>query len=118
MQTPYYYYDLTLLERTLDVACLASRPYGYCLHYAVKANADPVLLRRISARGLGADCVSGNEVERALECGFSPSSIVYAGVGKSDREIEFALRHDIFCFNCESCPKSRSSTTSLAALAR
>lgn len=105
MQTPYYYYDLTLLERTLDAACLASRPYGYCLHYAVKANADPVLLRRISARGLGADCVSGNEVERALECGFSPSSIVYAGVGKSDREIEFALRHDIFCFNCESLPE-------------
>lgn len=94
-----------MLERTLDAACLASRPYGYCLHYAVKANADPVLLRRISARGLGADCVSGNEVERALECGFSPSSIVYAGVGKSDREIEFALRHDIFCFNCESLPE-------------
>ena len=103
--TPYYHYDLALLERTLDTACLASSKYGYRLHYAVKANANPVLLRRIAARGLGADCVSGNEVARALECGFPPSSIVYAGVGKSDREIEFALRHDIFCFNCESLPE-------------
>lgn len=105
MRTPYYYYDLALLERTLEAASLASRPYGYSLHYAVKANANPVLLRRISAHGLGADCVSGNEVERALECGFPASSIVYAGVGKSDGEIEYALRHDIFCLNCESLPE-------------
>lgn len=103
--TPYYYYNLELLEQTLRSALEESHKYGYHVHYAIKANANPVLLRIISKYGLGADCVSGNEISRALECGFPASGIVYAGVGKSDWEIELALRNDIFCFNCESLPE-------------
>lgn len=103
--TPYYYYDLELLEETLKQVLAESGPYGYHVHYAIKANANPVLLRRISRHGIGADCVSGNEISRALECGFMAGGIVFAGVGKSDWEIELALKNDIFCFNCESLPE-------------
>lgn len=104
-KTPFYYYDIELLERTLDTLSTESQKYGYQVHYAIKANANPKLLHLIERYGLGADCVSGNEVARALECGFPASRIVYAGVGKSDDEIEFALDHHIFCFNCESLPE-------------
>ena len=101
-KTPFYYYDRELLERTLDSieACTAGTPMK--VHYAVKANATPELLRIISARGLGADCVSGNEIDLAVECGFDPSKIYYAGVGKTDEEIVTGLRHGIGCFNIES----------------
>lgn len=105
--TPYYYYNLELLDRTLQTLLNASAKYGYEVHYAIKANANPVLLQHISRQGLGADCVSGNEIRRALECGFPAPSIVFAGVGKSDWEIELALQQDIFCFNCESLPEIR-----------
>ena len=103
--TPFYYYNLELLKKTVQTVKAESAPYGYQVHYAVKANANPVLLRLISQQGLGADCVSGNEIRQALECGFPADTIVYAGVGKSDAEIELALQHDIFCFNCESLPE-------------
>lgn len=105
LPTPSYYYNLGLLEETLDVLCKESGKYGYHVHYAVKANANPTLLKRISRRGLGADCVSGNEISRALACGFPAGSIVYAGVGKSDAEITLALEKNISCFNCESLPE-------------
>ena len=105
VQTPYYFYDTGLLDYTLDIVQQVALPCNYRVHYAVKANANPVLLRHISHRGLGADCVSGNEIRRALECGFAASDIVYAGVGKTDREIEYALRQGIDCFNCESLPE-------------
>lgn len=105
VQTPYYFYDTGLLDYTLDIVQQAALPCNYRVHYAVKANANPVLLKHISHRGLGADCVSGNEIRRALECGFAASDIVYAGVGKTDREIEYALRQGIYCFNCESLPE-------------
>ncbi|MBO7142661.1 MAG: diaminopimelate decarboxylase [Bacteroidales bacterium] len=100
--TPFYYYDMALLRRTLDTLSKATSKYGYNMHYAVKANANPVILKTISDYGFGADCVSGNEVLKAIECGFNPSKVVFAGVGKSDKEINDALAHDIFCFNCES----------------
>ncbi len=100
--TPFYYYDLSLLRRTLDTLLKAASKYGYKIHYAVKANANPEILKTICEYGFGADCVSGNEVLKAIECGFSPSKVVFAGVGKSDKEINDALAHDIFCFNCES----------------
>lgn len=103
--TPFYYYNIELLEKTLQTVLAESRKYGYHVHYAIKANANPVLLQHISRYGLGADCVSGNEIKRALECGFPNNGIVYAGVGKSDREIELALQNEIFCFNCESLPE-------------
>ncbi len=100
--TPFYYYDLGLLRQTLDALKKAVDKYGYNVHYAVKANANPRILQVISSYGFGADCVSGYEVERAVECGFPASKVVYAGVGKSDAEIISSLKLDIFCFNCES----------------
>lgn len=100
--TPFYYYDKKLLQLTLDTLKKAADKYGYIVHYAVKANANPEILKIISSYGFGADCVSGNEVKQAVDCGFSGDKIVYAGVGKSDKEIKLALELGIFCFNCES----------------
>ena len=100
--TPYYYYDLDILRATLDMIKKEAERYNYRIHYAVKANANPRILEVISAYGFGADCVSWNEIERALNTGFRAEDIVFAGVGKTDREIETALKADIFCFNCES----------------
>lgn len=103
IKTPYYYYDTDLLRRTLAaVNEEASKRDNFCVHYAVKANANPSVLRIISQSGLGADCVSGGEIKAALECGFPASKIVFAGVGKSDWEIILGLDKDIACFNVES----------------
>lgn len=105
--TPYYYYNTGVLKKTLAVAMEEAQKYDYQLYYAVKANANPVLLKIIAASGMGADCVSGNEIARALACGFPASRIFYAGVGKTDDEIRYSLEQDIFCFNCESLPEIR-----------
>ncbi len=103
LQTPFYYYDTALLQETLDaVSAQLARHEGYRMHYAIKANANPVILRMISAKGFGADCVSGGEVQLAIAHGFAPKSVVYAGVGKSDWEINIALDAGIGCFNVES----------------
>lgn len=101
-QTPFYYYDLGLLQKTLEAITHESKKYNYHVHYALKANANKELLQLIKKAGLGADCVSGNEVKCAVENDFDPSQIVFAGVGKSDEEINYALSKNIFCFNCES----------------
>ncbi|MBL7931384.1 MAG: diaminopimelate decarboxylase [Bacteroidia bacterium] len=101
LETPFYYYDLALLQNTID-ALVKAAPAEYHIHYALKANAHPTLLERIRAAGIGADCVSGNEVKRAVECGFKAEDIVFAGVGKSDKEINYALDQSIFSFNVES----------------
>ena len=106
IETPFYYYDTALLRTTLAAIAkeIVSYP-NYHVHYAMKANANPRLLEIIQQAGLGADCVSGGEVQRAIDAGFPADKIVYAGVGKSDREILTALQHDIFCFNVESIPE-------------
>lgn len=100
--TPFYYYDLGLLERTLRACKEQADAHHYRVHYAMKANVEQPLLTAIAAAGMGADCVSGWEVEAAIKAGFPLSEIVFAGVGKSDAEICYALDQDIFCFNCES----------------
>jgi diaminopimelate decarboxylase len=100
--TPFYHYDLALLNQTLTALQQAARPRGFQVHYALKANANLPILARIKAHGLGADCVSGGEVQRALEAGFAPDHVVFAGVGKSDAEINLALAAGIWCFNAES----------------
>lgn len=103
MDTPFYYYDTELLRRTLhEINKEVGKYEGFNVHYAVKANANPKLLRIISSAGLGADCVSGGEIEAAVAADFPACKIVYAGVGKSDREINLGLDNDIFCFNVES----------------
>lgn len=100
--TPFYLYDLELLRQTLQSAQQEANKYNFQVHYALKANSNKPVLRLMQEFGFGADCVSGNEVKRALKRGFDPEHIVFAGVGKSDAEINFALQNNIFCFNCES----------------
>ncbi len=105
LQTPFYFYDLNLLDQTLNEIKRTARDTRYKVHYAIKANANPGILRRIQAAGLGVDCVSGGEIMAAVEAGFKPEQIVFAGVGKSDWEIELALEKCIGCFNVESEPE-------------
>ena len=102
LETPFYYYDLNLLQKTVTACKNAAAPYGYHVHYALKANFNTRVLQVVQAAGMGADCVSGNEVKAAIAHGFDQGKVVFAGVGKSDREINAALDADIFCFNVES----------------
>jgi diaminopimelate decarboxylase len=102
METPFYHYDLNLLGRTLDAAKAAADKRGFHIHYALKANFNDQILSVIQSKGFGADCVSGNEVEKSIDMGFPAAQITFAGVGKSDKEIRTALQHQIFAFNVES----------------
>lgn len=106
LETPFYYYDVNVLRETLS--CInkeASKYNKFCVHYAVKANANHKVLTIIRESGLGADCVSGGEIRAAIKAGFPANKIVYAGVGKTDWEINLGLDYDIFCFNVESVPE-------------
>lgn len=106
LETPFYYYDTGLLRETLNTIRKETEKYNkYCVHYAVKANANPKILSVIRESGLGVDCVSGGEIKAAIKAGFPGSKIVYAGVGKTDKEINLGLDYDIFCFNVESVPE-------------
>lgn len=107
LPTPFYFYDLKLLDHTLRELRRAARDPRYHVHYAIKANANPGILRAIQAAGLGVDAVSGWEIEAALEAGFRGGKIVFAGVGKSDPEIRLALEKGVGCFNVESEPELR-----------
>lgn len=102
LQTPFYYYDMALLQNTLHIIRTETEKYGYHQHYAIKANANPKILALIAKNGFGADCVSGGEIQAALDAGFPASKIVFAGVGKADWEINLGLDNDIACFNAES----------------
>ena len=102
LTTPFYFYDTTLLKNTLEAIKKETDKYNFCQHYAIKANANPRILKLIASYGFGADCVSGGEVKAAIEAGFPADKVVFAGVGKADWEINFALDADIFCFNVES----------------
>ena len=102
IRTPFYYYDMPLLEQTADTVAELCRRYDIHVHYAVKANYGRRVMEVLSSRGFGADCVSGNEVVRAFECGFQPSRIMFTGVGKTDAEMAAGLRLGIQAFNVES----------------
>ncbi len=104
IDTPFYYYDTELLRQTLSAIRDNITPEMH-VHYAVKACANPKVLSIIAQEGFGADCVSGGEVQAAIDAGFPAEKIVYAGVGKSDREIILGLEHGIFAFNVESIPE-------------
>lgn len=103
--TPFYYYDMALLQDTLDEIrrCIAGFPFK--VHYAVKANANAAILELIRRAGLGIDCVSGGELAAAISAGFAGNEIAFAGVGKTDKEIAAGIDSDIFCFNVESLPE-------------
>lgn len=102
LKTPFYYYDMDVLDATLNEINKHGISKGFHVHFALKANNQFKILEKIKKAGLGADCVSGGEIQRAIDSGFSSDEIAFAGVGKSDEEIELGLKHDIFCFNCES----------------
>ena len=102
IETPFYLYDINLLRQTLESVVYESNKYNYKVHYAIKANNDDYLLSIIKEYGLGIDCASGNEVRKAIEMGFDPKTVVYAGVGKRDKEIRYALEQQILAINCES----------------
>ena len=105
LSTPYYCYDLSLLRNTIGTIQKEISGFPFVVHYAVKANANPRILEEISKTGLGADLVSGNEILAALKAGFAPGMMAFAGVGKTDSEIEIAIDNDIYCFNVESEPE-------------
>ena len=106
LRTPFYYYDTQLLRQTLQTINDEAGHYpNYHVHYAVKANANLKVLSVINEAGLGIDCVSGGEIEQVLKAGFPANKIVFAGVGKSDWEIQLGIDNDIFCFNVESIPE-------------
>ncbi len=104
-RTPFYVYDMQLLEQTLDLAMSEAKKYDFNIHYALKANSNSPILKMISKKGFGADCVSGNEISAAMENGFKPNHIAFAGVGKTDEEISLAIDNNIFSFNVESIPE-------------
>ncbi len=104
IETPFYYYDLNVLRATLqEIKSQVSD--NFVVHYAMKANVNPQVLKTIQEAGFGADCVSGGEVQAALNAGIPASKVVFAGVGKADWEINLGLDNDIFCFNVESVPE-------------
>lgn len=106
IRTPFYYYDTDILRQTLEAICAETKKQdNYFVHYAVKANANLKVLQVINEAGLGIDCVSGGEIEQVLKAGFPANKIVFAGVGKSDWEIELGIDENIFCFNVESIPE-------------
>ena len=106
LRTPFYYYDTEVLRNTLNcIRAEVARYENFVVHYAVKANANPKVLTIIRENGLGADCVSGGEIQAAIKAGFPANKIVFAGVGKADWEINLGLDYNIFCFNVESVPE-------------
>ncbi|WP_108822125.1 diaminopimelate decarboxylase [Dysgonomonas sp. Marseille-P4361] len=105
IETPFYYYNMDLLRKTLKTVKGETKKYGFHEHYAVKANANRRILEIVASEGFGVDCVSGNEIKAAVNAGFPASKIVFAGVGKTDKEINLALDLNIFCFNVESLPE-------------
>ena len=107
IKTPFYLYDLDLLEETVSLAMKEAGRHGFVIHYAIKANYNPVVAGAINNRGAGVDCVSGNEVLKSVELGFPRKGVVFAGVGKTDEEIQLALDEDILCLNCESLEELR-----------
>jgi diaminopimelate decarboxylase len=107
LETPFYYYDLDLLKATLTSCKSEAERHGFHVHYAMKANFNPRILQAICTAGFGADCVSGNEIKCAIETGFKPENIFFAGVGKTDEEINLGLIYNIACLNVESIEELR-----------
>lgn len=101
-QTPFYHYDLSLLRDTLGEVRRLEAKFNFDVHYAIKANSNDRILKEVCTYGFGADCVSGNEIKASLNNGFTAEKILFAGVGKSDKEIRYALIQNIKAFNCES----------------
>ena len=101
LSTPFYYYDLDILEKNLLNLKNSLKPFNK-VHFSVKSNTNPRILSVIKNFNLGIDAVSANEIKHCINLGFTPRDIVFAGVGKSDEEIEYGIINNISYFNVES----------------
>ncbi len=106
--TPCYVYSHATLVRQFRSFDSAFSEVPHLIAYAIKANSNLALLRLLTNEGAGADIVSGGELYRALQAGIEPQRIVFAGVGKSDDEVRYALRSNILMFNVESSDELRA----------
>ena len=102
VKTPFYIYSKKAIEDRINEYKTAFKEYPTLICYATKANPNLSLLYLINRYGLGADIVSGGELFKARLSGFPSNKIVYAGVGKTDEEIRYAIKEGILSFNVES----------------
>ncbi len=102
LPTPFYYYNTEVLTLTAKKCMEAANIISADIHYALKANHQDKIIQILSKHGIGADCVSKGEVEKAIKNKINPKKIVLAGVGKTDEEITYALQKDIASINAES----------------
>ena len=105
MRTPFYFYDMELLRKTLETIKQLTADRRFKVHYAIKANGNPQIISEIAKYGIGADLVSGGEINAAAKAGFAPANMNFSGVGKTDWEIRTGLEYGIGCFNVESVPE-------------
>ena len=101
-ETPYYYYNTSLLNETIAEALRLAKQHNLKIHFSLKSNFNEKIVRLFASHEeIGADCVSGGEVDYSLKF-FPKEKIVFAGIGKTDKEIENAVDNGIFCLNVES----------------
>lgn len=116
--TPFYCYSANALLTGFKDYQNAFQEMHSLIAYAVKANSNQAVLRLLAANGSGADVVSEGELRRALAAGIPAQRIVYSGVGKTVKEIDFALAQDIYCFNVESEPELEQLSQRAVALSK
>jgi len=102
MRTPLYVYSFKELINNYRKVQQAFAKISPLICYSLKANSSLALCRALAQEGAGADIVSGGELYRAIQAGFSPEKIVFSGVGKREDEIEYALKENILMLNVES----------------
>ncbi len=102
IETPYYLYSENIINKNVDEYISELQNIDSLICYSVKANSNLSILSLFAKKGLGFDIVSGGELQRVMKAGGDMSKVVFSGVGKTDEEIEFALKQNIYCFNVES----------------
>ncbi|UNF38734.1 diaminopimelate decarboxylase [Bartonella krasnovii] len=118
VETPFYCYSANALVTRFKDYQKAFQGMPNLIAYAVKANSNQAILRLLAANEAGADVVSEGELRRALAVGIPAHRIVYSGVGKTVREIDFALAQNIYCFNVESEPELEQLSQRAVALSK
>ncbi|MBX4335957.1 diaminopimelate decarboxylase [Bartonella raoultii] len=116
--TPFYCYSAHAVVTRFKDYQNAFKEMPSWIAYAVKANSNQAILQLLAANGSGADVVSEGELRRALAVGIPANRIVYSGVGKTIKEIDFALSQDIYCFNVESEPELEQLSQRAVALSK
>ena len=102
IQTPYYLYSENIIARNIDEYISELKNTDTLICYSVKANSNLSILSLFAKKNLGFDIVSGGELQRVVRAGGDTSKVVFSGVGKTNEEIELAIKSKIYCFNVES----------------